>query len=311
MDENTVNTSQESTETTDSFLDGWNEEETAVSSAPDGETTPEQEPGPQTSETRQENAENPAGDQSGGNVQSDSRDTNGNAAGENDAQQAAAQPPADAPKTWTLRHLDEVRQVGEDEMLILAQKGMDYDRIRAKYDESKPAMELIGRLAKQAGVSISEYLSMSRVREKQSSGMNEAEARRAVELEDREAAVSAREAEEAQRQKAAEQASQSRTDAEARRQADIAEFQRAFPDAAKEPKSIPPQVWADVRSGMSLVSAYSRYAVSQARAAQQEAEQKAAAAAQNRKNEARSAGSMQSAGDTGRGKDPFMDGFDS
>ena len=196
-------------------------------------------------------------------------------------------------------------------MLILAQRGMDYDRIRAKYDESKPAMELIGRLAKQAGTSISEYLSMSRVREKQSSGMNEAEARRAVELEDREAAVSAREAEEAQRQRAAEQASQSRTDAEARRQADIAEFQRAFPDAAKDPKSIPPQVWADVRSGMSLVSAYSRYAVSQARAAQQEAEQKAAAAAQNRKNEARSAGSMQSAGDTGRGKDPFMDGFDS
>lgn len=310
MDENTM-TSAETTETTDGFLDGWNDEESAGSSAPDGETTPEQEAEQQDSEIKQENAENPAGDQSGGNVQSDSRDTNGNAAGENDAQQAEAQPQADAPKTWTLRHLDEVRQVGEDEMLILAQKGMDYDRIRAKYDESKPAMELIGRLAKQAGTSISEYLSMSRVREKQSGGMNEAEARRAVELEDREAAVSAREAEEAQRQSAAAQASKSRTDAEARRQADIAEFQRAFPDAAKDPKSIPPQVWADVRSGMSLVSAYSRYAVSQARAAQQEAEQKAAAAAQNRKNEARSAGSMQSAGDTGRGKDPFMDGFDS
>ena len=41
MDENTM-TSAETTETTDGFLDGWNEEETAVSAAPDGETTPEQ-----------------------------------------------------------------------------------------------------------------------------------------------------------------------------------------------------------------------------------------------------------------------------
>ena len=41
---------------------------------------------------------------------------------------------------WTLRHMDEVRQVGEADMVVLAQKGMDYDRIREKYDESKPVM---------------------------------------------------------------------------------------------------------------------------------------------------------------------------
>ena len=74
---------------------------------------------------------------------------------------------------------------------------------------------------------------------------------------------------------------------------------------------IPPEVWADVRSGMSLVSAYSRYAVSQANAKVKEAEQKASASAQNQRNAARTTGSMQSAGENIAGKDPFLDGWDS
>ena len=141
--------------------------------------------------------------------------------------------------------------------------------------------------------------------------MSEAEAKRAVDLEDREAAVSAKEAAEAQRQGAANQAAQARAAADARRSADIAEFQKLFPDAAKDPKAIPQEVWANVRSGMSLVSAYSKYAVDQANAARQAAEQKAAASAQNQQNASRSTGSMQSAGEPNGSKDPFMEGWDS
>ena len=212
---------------------------------------------------------------------------------------------------WTLRHMDEVRQVGEADMVVLAQKGMDYDRIRSKYDESKPVMELFGSFARQNGMSIPDYVSYLRTQAKQATGMSEAEAKRAVALEDREAAVSAREAEEAQRQNGANQAAQARAAADARRNADIAEFQRLFPDAAKDPKAIPQEVWAAVRSGMSLVSAYSKYAVDQANAARQAAEQKAAASAQNQQNASRSTGSMQSAGESLSSKDPFMEGWDS
>ena len=212
---------------------------------------------------------------------------------------------------FELKHLDETRTVSRDEVITLAQKGMDYDRIRWKYDESKPVMELFGSFAKQAGMSIADYLCEIRTQAKQASGMSEAEAKRAVDLEDREAAVSAREAEEAQRQSSANQAAQAKAAADARRSADIAEFQKLFPDAAKDPKAIPQEVWANVQSGMTLVSAYSKYAVEQANAARQAAEQKASAASQNQANASRATGSMVSAGENTGSKDPFLAGWDS
>lgn len=59
--------------------------------------------------------------------------------GENaDRQDAAAEDtaPEEEAETdlFTLKHLDEVRTVSRDEVIALAQKGLDYDRIRAKYD---------------------------------------------------------------------------------------------------------------------------------------------------------------------------------
>ena len=143
----------------------------------------------------------------------------------------------------------------------------------------------------------------------QAQGMSTEEAKRSIDLEDREAAVSAKEAEEAQRQQAAAQALQAQNTADARRRADIAEFQKTFPDAAKDPKSIPAEVWADVRNGSTLVAAYAKYTVAQAKAAQQAAEQRAESTAQNQKNAVRSTGSMKSAGENLNSKDPFLEGW--
>ena len=306
--ENEIQITQETPETTDGFLDGWGEQDSESTADTQSETTPAQEQEQTDSDSQQETPAEGQGE-TGGQTQPET--TGVDAGGENAQQQAETQPKADAPKMWTLRHMDEVRQVGEADMVVLAQKGMDYDRIRSKYDESKPVMELFGTFAKQAGMSVTDYLSYIRTQAKQASGMSEAEAKRAVDLEDREAAVSAKEAAEAQRQGAANQAAQARAAADARRSADIAEFQKLFPDAAKDPKAIPQEVWANVRSGMSLVSAYSKYAVDQANAARQAAEQKAAASAQNQQNASRSTGSMQSAGESLSSKDPFMEGWDS
>ena len=306
MENETMN-AQEATETTDSFMEGWDGETAGSEAEQNGETTPNQSSDQQTEETAQ--AETPVTEQ-GKDGQNQPERNGGD--GDGVAQtQAETQTKADAPKMWTLRHMDEVRQVGEADMVVLAQKGMDYDRIRGKYDESKPVMELFGSFARQAGMSIPDYLSVIRTRAKQAGGMSEDEAKRAVDLEDREAAVSAREAEDAQRQSAANQAAQAKANADARRNADIAEFQKLFPDAAKDPKAIPQEVWANVQSGMSLVSAYSQYAVAQAKSAQEAAEQRAAAAEQNQKNSSRATGSMQSAGENTKSKDPFLDGWDS
>lgn len=42
----------------------------------------------------------------------------------------------DADQSFTLKHFNEVRSVGRDEVIALAQKGLDYDRNRGKYDEA-------------------------------------------------------------------------------------------------------------------------------------------------------------------------------
>lgn len=293
--EETTSTTVEQAQTSDSFMEGWNDEEPTASE-------PENQPELQTEEdcAETEPTEEPA--------EAESHPTPEREAG-GDTPGTEHRIEADVPKRWTLNHLGENRQVDEAGMVVLAQKGLDYDRIRGKWDEAKPVMELFGGFARQAGMSVADYVSYIRTQAKQQSGMSEAEAKRAVELEDREAAVAARESAEAELRTAQERRNLAANNAETRRRADILEFQKTFPDVAKDPKSIPPAVWADVNRGVSLTAAYARYALAQAQAAQKSAERKADAAAQNQKNAGRSTGSMRTAGDSGKGRDPFAEGF--
>jgi len=287
--EETTSTVVEQAQTSDSFMEGWDEDTVSA------------EPADQPEEQRED-------DVSAAEPPKEAAAVSGE--GTEAAEESPAEPePADAPRTWTLRHLGDVHTVNEADMVSLAQKGLDYDRIRSKYDESRPIMELFSTFAKQANMSVADYAAYIRTQAKQTEGMSEAEAKRAVELEDREAVVAAREAEAAERRAAEEQEAAARTSAEERRQADIQEFQETFPEAARDPKSIPPEVWAEVRQGKRLVAAYSKYAVAQALSAQHNAEHQAEAASQNQKNAARTTGSMKTAGDSAAGKDPFLDGF--
>lgn len=289
--EDMTNTTAEQEQTSDSFMEGWNDEEPAVSE-------PENQPETQTAETGAEETPAEAAAEEPNDQQT-----------EETGSDPAEQTGADVPKVWTLNHLGENRQVNEADMVVLAQKGLDYDRIHDKWDEAKPVMELFSGFAKQAGMSVADYVSYIRTQAKQQTGMSEAEAKRTVELEDREAAVAAKEAAEAERQNAQAQRSAEANDAESRRRADILEFQKTFPDVAKDPKSIPQAVWAEVNRGASLVAAYSRYAIAQAQTAQKTAERKVEAVTQNQKNASRSTGSMKTAGDGSKGRDPFVEGF--
>ena len=294
MDEMTTQ-NVEVPETADDFLDGWNDSDSVIEDTADQQEETTQE------ETRETPAEN-GGEAAAGVGEQQATETT------EESQQTAAQ--AQAPKVWQLRHLDDTRTVGEEELVALAQKGLDYDRIRTKYDENKDAVEIIRRMATQKGQTIAEWVTFMREAEKQASGMSAADAKRVVALEDREAAVAAKEAEQTQAQQAAQSADQGKQAAEERRAADLRRFREVFPDVAKTPGGIPKEVWADVGKGLTLVEAYSKYAVSQAQEAQQAAEHKATAAAQNQKNTARSTGSMKSAGDSSKGRDPFMEGWD-
>lgn len=286
----------------DAFLDGWGDEQTAQDAPETSETAEGEDTAEEETETASETEDAQSASDGG------AAETAAEAGAE--AQTETTEQKADAPeKTWTLRHMDETKNVGEAEMVTLAQKGMDYDRIRAKYDESKPAMEILSIFAKQKGVSIADYVSFLRTEAKKADGLSEAEARRSIELEDREAAVTAREAEQAAERQAAEQANAAANAAAQRRKADIDEFAREYPDVARNPDAIPKEVWDAVAAGSSLTVAYAKYTAKQAREEAERTRSAAQAAQQNIKNAARSTGSMQSAGQNAGGRDPFLEGW--
>lgn len=118
-------------------------------------------------------------------------------------------------------------------MISLAQKGLDYDRIREKYDESKPVMELFGQFAKQAGMDIPAYVAYIRTQAKKAGGMSDDEAKRAVELEDREAAVAAKENQQKDAEAHQQTENQAKSDAAEKRKADIEQFRKEFPRRGK------------------------------------------------------------------------------
>ena len=301
MDENTMTTTETVEQTSeDAFLAGWEDSDSPIEAdQPEEEEEAEEAPADNESEEEAQEEDASPSDQK--------KEENSEPAAAPEAEEVKA----DAPKTWMLRHLDEQKEVGEQEMVALAQKGMDYDRIREKYNEAKPVMDLFREFAKQANLTVPEYVAHIRMQAKKAAGMNDADAKRAVELEDREAAVAQKEEaqKEAEKQQSAE--SQAKADADARRKADIAEFQKTFPDAAKEPDKIPKEVWDGVKSGLSLVAAYARYQVEKAKADAAAAAKETAAVKQNQKNAGRSTGSMKSAGEEKRNRDPFLEGWNS
>lgn len=188
----------------------------------------------------------------------------------------------------------------------LLQKGRDYDRIRAKYDEAKPVMELFTAFAEKANMSVMDYAKHLRAEAKRAEGLSEAEAARAIDIEDREAALAAKEAAEKNEQQAKE------TEA-AKVRADLELFGKLYPDVYEQakgnPSVIPKSVWDEVHAGESLVVAYKKYADMQAVEAMKQMQVRVAAAEQGAKNTGRSTGSMKSAGNDTKNTDAFLEGW--
>lgn len=289
MDEDNIQTAEQ-----DGFLEGW-DDDVSVEPDPDVEA-----------DTSPEDAQEPAADE-----QEPASDEAEDVPGEEPAAEDAPQEPS-PPRTWTLNRQGQPVIVGEQDLAALAQRGLDYDRLQAELNESKPFLELFRGFAADANMTPQEYLSELRARALQARGMTPEEARRAVELEDREAVVKQREAAEQSRQAQIRQAQEQQRQLEARRNAEVREFIAVFPDAARE--EIPPEVWQGVQQGLSLTASYARYAnakaAEQAQADEEARQQAEAARKQNAANAARSTGSLRSAGNNHGLKDPFLEGWD-
>lgn len=308
----------------DSFWDGWNDGAGQEEAAPAGEA----ETGAGGQAEAGDGGENPDGGPGGsggdtppGGAPDATGQDGPEAGGETPPHEGPgkdAPPPEDKPRepprTWTLNHMGQPVTISEADVPALAQKGLDYDRLQASYDEARPVMDLFRGFAERSGKTVPEFVAQLRIQAKQAAGISEAEARQAVELEDREARIAAREENDRRQQEEARQAQAFQQQRQARMQADIQEFIRVFPDAARDFQNIPQQVWDAVNGGMSLVAAYAYYNNAQANAREQAAEaeraRREAVQRQNQKNAAISAGSMKSAGNNHGPKDPFWEGFD-
>lgn len=224
--------------------------------------------------------------------------------GENEEQQAQTDG-----QLFELKHLGETKNVNRDEVVTLAQKGMDYDRVTEKNTQletqvSEQKQQLaqltehenaLQELAKQSGTTVEELVeNMLIAVTKSKYGIDDdGMALERVKLDrerrslDQERAALAPQKQEQEQQAANEKWRGECFDA----------FAKAYPDV--DPASIPNGVWEAFNRGETLVSAYARERnkALEAEIARMKSEQETRD--RNAANAARSTGSQSSAGKAG------------
>ena len=226
--------------------------------------------------------------------------------GENADQQEAKEPQDKAAETeiepekakaetdqFELKHLDETRTVSREEVITLAQKGMDYDRIRTKYDELKAGEAqrsaheaFLKELADSAGQSVEDVIDTARARmlasKATAEGKTLSEEDALEQIKQEKAKQAPAEKPESTEEKSTEK------DRDAERQQSFLRFSREFPEVKAE--DIPAEVWKDFAEGKGdLADLFARQENKRLKA-------ELAAMKQNEENRKKSTGSRATAG---------------
>lgn len=224
----------------------------------------------------------------------------------------------DEPEMFTLKVNKEERNVSREEVIALAQKGADYDRVKDQLAESKnvvqqmqdtiakyqPVIDVLELVSSSTGHNLMQVAEDMHLALLTKDGKSEAEARaelRALKAEQKLEAVNGKET----ARKTAEEESKARADRE------IAEFRKRFPDVELS-KDLCEELMPDVQAGASLTEAYLKREVSKRDAELAEIRRKQEANKQNEKNRASTPGSQKDSGGS-RGKsefDDFMSAFE-
>jgi hypothetical protein len=204
---------------------------------------------------------------------------------------------------FTLKHLDEVREVDRDEVVALAQKGMDYDRIRTERDalkaneaELEEYRSFLKRIAGDQSIEdlIDSTLAKLDVADAEAKGeeLDEVEQFKKLRIE--------RVKREAKNPKPAPEEEKTPEDAEKERLSkSIQRFIKEYPDV--KATDVPPEVWKDYRDGRAdLVECWELHE-------NKKLKEELKALKQNQKNKERSTGSKKSAGK--KAVDPWFDGW--
>lgn len=205
-----------------------------------------------------------------------------------------AEPPAE-PEMFTLKVNKEERQVSREEMIELAQKGADYDRVKEQAKGQQEIMEVLSALAKEAQTDIPGLMDSFRIGMLKKQGLSEDAARERL---GREKAERENELLKAQKQPPEETSAQ-------RAKREVAEFRQAYPKVELSDELLK-KLMADVAGGMTLTEAYRKLEAAEKDAKIAELQRQLEAEKQNRQNRAASPGSQKDSGGR-RGKSDFDD----
>lgn len=285
----------------DGLYDGW-DDDPDLSDAEDEDDGEQENGGDDDGEETPDREDGDGEEEAGGGDETGGEDEDG----EDGTETAEHEEPGR--KTWTLKHLDETKEVDEAEMTVLAQKGLDYDRIRADRDEMKSQWAELQSYKK-----FMDELVANSSFDNASDLMDDTRATMKVKIEkDRGNTITkanaladikkARESEKAEAEKAKPENGE---DAEKqRREAEINAFFETFEDRSKVPafKDLPVEVVSEWEKTGRLIAPYYRWLA-------KKAETEAKTLKQNQKNREKSTGSRQTKG-KGTVKDPLFDGWE-
>ena len=180
-----------------------------------------------------------------------------------------------------LKHFDEVRKVSKEEAKTLAQKGMDYDRIRGKLGDAENEISKLQKYESFLKEIQGDFKSLEDL-------MMDTRARVKADKDGISYEDALKQVKEANQQKAPEQPQVDESTIIQRiRKASFEEFAREHPDI--KPSDIPKEVWDDLEKTNNLTASYSRYEAKKIK-------EENAVLKKNAENKARSIGSMKSAG---------------
>jgi len=239
---------------------------------------------------------------------SDGEESDGASAEEGESKGDKGDP--DQGSSFTLRHLGEERTVDREEVIKLAQQGMDYPRIREKWDAVKddvPKLRMyesfLKELADARGSDIESLIDETRTRailaRAEANGEKfepSSAAARAVKMRTEFVPADTK----SQQEKEAEK--------EAKGQQEIERFVKEYPDVQAE--EIPKEVWDAVNENDGdLLGCYQRYENRKLREDVKRLASELEAVKNQQKNKERSTGSAKSVG-SGPARDAFDEGWD-
>lgn len=212
---------------------------------------------------------------------------------------------------FTIKVNKESKEVGIQEMTELAQKGADYDRVKGQLEttrqneqnlqdklaQQQETIDTLNEIAAATGKPLAELLEQMHVNAVRKEGQTDAEVRAEIRVAKLQKQLDAQNQKtQPQRDTAVEQAKR-----------DLEAFRKQFPDVPLT-EELAEKLKPDILAGMSMTSAYLKAENARKDAEIKALQEKQAADAQNKRNRAKSPGSMRDSG--GRAASDYADVFE-